>query len=76
MRNERIPESALAKAGYSAVWEGQKAGITHLAHSYPELKISGALLVAPADIDKHLDIADGVGKFRPIPHRTLPFPLR
>jgi serine hydrolase len=60
-----------------AVLVGHSLGcilIAHLARRFPELPVSGALLVAPADVDfpEHLPIS--LLDFAPTPMGLLPFP--
>jgi predicted alpha/beta hydrolase family esterase len=47
--------------------------IAHLACQHPELKIGGALLVAPADVDREDWVSPQVRGFAPMPLGRLPF---
>jgi uncharacterized protein len=48
--------------------------IAHAALEYPDLPISSALLVAPADVDSAEHTPDHLRSFAPIPRLPLPFP--
>jgi uncharacterized protein len=48
--------------------------IAHAALDHPDLPISGALLVAPADVDSAGHTPDHLRSFAPIPRVPLPFP--
>jgi uncharacterized protein len=47
--------------------------IAHLARRRPELRIGGALLVAPADVDRAGRVLPQVDDFAPMPTGKLPF---
>ncbi|MET4733722.1 putative alpha/beta hydrolase family esterase [Thalassospira sp. MBR-102] len=48
--------------------------VAHLARAFPDLPIAGALLVAPADVDRIGKTYPDLAGFAPIPIRKLPFP--
>jgi predicted alpha/beta hydrolase family esterase len=48
--------------------------IAHLAAQRADLAIAGALLVAPADVDRARHISPQIGEFLPMPAARLPFP--
>ena len=48
--------------------------VAHWAANYNSVKIKGALLVAPADVDSPIHTPDIIRGFAPIPLLKLPFP--
>lgn len=48
--------------------------VAHLARTFSELPVAGALLVAPADIDHISKTFPDLAGFAPIPIKKLPFP--
>jgi uncharacterized protein len=48
--------------------------LCHLLADHPEVPVSGALLVAPADVERPSPAPDCVRRFAPVPLRRLPFP--
>ncbi len=47
--------------------------VAHFAARYPDAPIGGALLVAPADVDRISRRGGPFGSFAPLPRRPLPF---
>lgn len=48
--------------------------VAHVAATRLDLRIGGALLVAPADVERLPDVPDGVRSFAPVSLAPLPFP--
>ncbi|BBE73296.1 RBBP9/YdeN family alpha/beta hydrolase [Oharaeibacter diazotrophicus] len=48
--------------------------VAHLAARKPDLPVAGALLVAPADVDRLVHRCSDFLGFAPVPRRPLPFP--
>lgn len=48
--------------------------VAHAARSHPGLRASGALLVAPADVDASPAVPETLHSFADVPRRELPFP--
>jgi predicted alpha/beta hydrolase family esterase len=48
--------------------------LAHVLAEHPEAPVSGALLVAPADVERPSPAPECVRRFAPIPLRSLPFP--
>lgn len=72
---ERLLSSADANPGAIAV--AHSLGcilIAHAALRMPEIKIGGALLVAPADVESNIDAFPQLRNFAPMPTASLPFP--
>jgi len=60
-----------------AILVGHSLGATLIAQlsvRHPELKVSGALLVAPADPERRRNRVPGIASFGPLPHEPLNFP--
>jgi uncharacterized protein len=60
-----------------AILVGHSLGATliaHLAAAHPELRVGGALLVAPADPDLRRVRVSGLASFAPLPLLPFPFP--
>ncbi|QJX47440.1 alpha/beta hydrolase [Hymenobacter taeanensis] len=68
-------EDAIAAAGPDVVLVGHSLGCITIAHwaGTTQHRIKGALLVAPADVDRS-DMPPEVVNFAPIPLARLPFP--
>lgn len=61
----------------NAILVGHSLGcilIAHLAQRDPTVRIAGALLVAPADVDASANLPDCLATFAPVPRIRLPFP--
>lgn len=72
---ERLLSSADANPGAIAV--AHSLGcilIAHAALRVPDIKIGGALLVAPADVETNTDAFPQLRNFAPMPTTSLPFP--
>jgi predicted alpha/beta hydrolase family esterase len=48
--------------------------LTHLLAEQPDARVAGALLVAPADVERPCPASDAVRRFAPVPLQRLPFP--
>jgi predicted alpha/beta hydrolase family esterase len=71
---ERLTEELERAPG--AILVGHSLGcavIAHLAWRHPDLKVGGALLVAPADVDHLGRGSPQLGEFAPMPIGRLPF---
>ncbi len=72
---ERLIRSTEANPGAIAV--AHSLGcilVAHAAARVPDVKIGGALLVAPADVDSKNDELPQLRNFAPVPTTSLPFP--
>lgn len=72
---ERLVLSADANPGAIAV--AHSLGcilVAHAALRVPDIKIGGALLVAPADVESNIEAFPQLRKFAPMPTTPLPFP--
>jgi predicted alpha/beta hydrolase family esterase len=72
---ERLVSSADANPGAIAV--AHSLGcilVAHAACRHPDIKIGGALLVAPADVDSNIAAFPQLRNFAPMPTAPLPFP--
>jgi predicted alpha/beta hydrolase family esterase len=70
------PLAAAVRSAPGAILVGHSLGcalIAHLAWRRPELRIGGALLVAPADVDRPGCVLPQVEDFAPMPTGILPF---
>jgi hypothetical protein len=70
----RLAEAIAGAPG--AILVGHSLGcalIAHLAGERPDLRIGGALLVAPADVDREDCVSPQVREFAPMPIARLPF---
>lgn len=71
----RLAEAAKAHPG--AIIVAHSLGVPTLLHAIrhdPALPLAGALLVAPADVDRVSDGHDAIAGFAPCPRIRLPFP--
>jgi predicted alpha/beta hydrolase family esterase len=72
---ERLVSSADANPGAIAV--AHSLGcilVAHAALRVPDIKIGGALLVAPADVESNIEAFPQLRNFAPMPTTPLPFP--
>ncbi len=68
---------ALTDASPGAIAVAHSLGcvlVAHAAARFPDIKIGGALLVAPADVDADIDAFPELRNFAPMPRAPLPFP--
>jgi predicted alpha/beta hydrolase family esterase len=68
---------ALTDASPGAIAVAHSLGCVLVAHAvarFPQIKIGGALLVAPADVDANIDAFPEFSNFAPMPIAPLPFP--